>query len=63
MCRDKNGKPDFYSVLRVTRDANEAEIKSAFRRLSLKYHPDRKDLSSEASNENFVQLREAFRSN
>ncbi|KAI1460297.1 hypothetical protein F4805DRAFT_417140 [Annulohypoxylon moriforme] len=56
----ENDKPDFYSVLNVTRDATEDEIKSAFRNLSFRYHPDKKDSSTEANNENFIQLREAY---
>ncbi|MYF06933.1 MAG: DnaJ domain-containing protein, partial [Rhodospirillaceae bacterium] len=32
---------DFYDVLGVGRDADEAQIKSAFRRKAMQYHPDR----------------------
>ena len=31
----------FYDILGVGKDANEADIKKAYRSLSLKYHPDR----------------------
>jgi len=50
---------DYYSVLGVNRDANEREIKQAYRRLARKYHPDVNpgDKSAEAR---FKQINEAY---
>lgn len=50
---------DFYDVLGVGRDADEAQIKSAFRRKAMQYHPDRNPGDGEAER-NFKQVNEAY---
>ncbi|KAI1386668.1 DnaJ domain-containing protein [Hypoxylon trugodes] len=51
---------DPYAILGVHRSANNADITSAFRQLSLRYHPDRKDVSAEANHDKFILLKEAY---
>ncbi|HEX5518952.1 MAG TPA: molecular chaperone DnaJ [Candidatus Nitrosocosmicus sp.] len=51
-------KRDYYEVLNVSRTASGDEIKSAYRKLALKYHPDR-NKSSEAE-EKFKEISEAY---
>ncbi|MCX7704249.1 MAG: DnaJ domain-containing protein, partial [Planctomycetota bacterium] len=50
---------DYYKVLGVPRDATQEEIRQAYRRLALKYHPDRNPGNPEAE-ENFKRLAEAY---
>lgn len=50
---------DYYAVLEISRDADDREIKRAYRQLARKYHPDVNNGSEEA-NERFKQLSEAF---
>ena len=50
---------EYYNILGVGRDASDEEIKRAFRRLALKYHPDRCPGDPE-SEERFKEINEAY---
>ncbi len=52
-------KRDYYEVLSVERDATEQQIKSAYRKLALKYHPDRNPGDHQAE-ERFKEAAEAY---
>ena len=52
-------KRDYYEVLDVAKSASEADIKKAFRRLAMKYHPDRNPDDAEAE-QRFKEAKEAF---
>ncbi|MED5485105.1 MAG: molecular chaperone DnaJ [Candidatus Thermoplasmatota archaeon] len=52
------GKRDYYEVLGVSKDANDKELKKAFRSLARKYHPDKN--SEPGADEKFKEIQEAF---
>lgn len=51
-------KRDYYEVLGVSRDASESNLKSAFRNLARKYHPDVSDAPD--AEEKFKEINEAY---
>lgn len=51
-------KRDFYEVLGLTKSASAAEIKAAYRKLALQWHPDRNKASN--ANEKFKEINEAY---
>jgi len=57
--KEKMSKRDYYEVLEVSNSTSDAELKKAFRRLAMKYHPDRNPDDAEAEAK-FKEAKEAF---
>jgi molecular chaperone DnaJ len=53
------GKRDYYEILGVTKNASDQEIKQAYRKLALKYHPDKNKGNAEAEDK-FKEATEAY---
>jgi molecular chaperone DnaJ len=53
------GKRDYYDILGVSKDASSEELKKAYRKMALKYHPDKNPNNKEAE-EKFKEAAEAY---
>lgn len=53
-------KEDFYKLLGVDRNASDAEIKKAYRKMAMKFHPDRNTDNPEQAEAKFKEIKEAY---
>ncbi|MBT3812767.1 MAG: molecular chaperone DnaJ [Gammaproteobacteria bacterium] len=53
-------KEDFYKLLGVSKNASEPEIKKSYRKMAMKYHPDRNKEKPEVAEKKFKQIKEAY---
>lgn len=53
-------KQDYYELLGVKKESSQEEIKKAFRKMALKYHPDRNPDNKEEAEKKFKQVAEAY---
>jgi len=51
---------DYYQILGVPRNASEEEVKKAYRKLAMQYHPDRNPGREKWANEKFKEINEAY---
>ncbi len=51
---------DYYGILGVPRNASDEEIKKAYRKLAMQYHPDRNPGKEKWANEKFKEINEAY---
>ena len=51
---------DYYQILGVPRNATDEQIKKAYRKLAMQYHPDRNPGKEKWANEKFKEINEAF---
>lgn len=51
---------EYYQILGIPRDASEDEIKKAYRKLAMQYHPDRNPGKEKWANDKFKEINQAF---
>ncbi len=51
---------DYYNILNINKKATKEEIKAAYKKLALKYHPDKNQTKKEEAEEKFKEVSEAY---
>lgn len=60
MCESDINSTDYYVILGVNRDANDEDIKKAYRKLAIKYHPDKNTHNQVTASKHFKKVGEAY---
>ena len=60
MAQEKLNSDDYYEVLGVPRSATDAQIKAAYKKLAIKYHPDKNPGDTGTAEQNFKKVSEAY---
>ena len=58
--KSSDDENDYYKILGIKKDATEGEIKKAYRKLALKWHPDKNPNNREEAEEKFKKINEAY---
>lgn len=51
---------DYYNILKVSRNATEEDVKKSYKRLAMKWHPDKNAVNTEEAEAKFKQISEAY---
>ncbi|KAF0991780.1 hypothetical protein HZS_994 [Henneguya salminicola] len=51
---------DFYAILNIQKDASDEEIKKAYRKMALKWHPDKNITNKEMAERIFKEVNQAY---
>ena len=60
LSKKSDDENDYYKILGVTKEATDAEIKKAYRKLALKWHPDKNPNNRAEAEEKFKKINEAY---
>ena len=60
LSKKSDDENDYYKILGVTKEATDAEIKKAYRKLALKWHPDKNPNNRVEAEEKFKKINEAY---
>ena len=60
LSKKSDDENDYYKILGVKKEATDAEIKKAYRKLALKWHPDKNPNNREEAEEKFKKINEAY---
>ncbi|KAL0336292.1 UNVERIFIED_CONTAM: DnaJsubfamily B member 6 [Sesamum radiatum] len=51
---------DYYNILKVSRNATEEDLKKSYKRLAMKWHPDKNAVNTKEAEAKFKQISEAY---
>jgi DnaJ-class molecular chaperone len=51
---------DYYKILQVDKNANDEELKKSYRKLAMKWHPDKNPTNKKEAEAKFKQISEAY---